>query len=576
MKLDNLSFFLLINSGVNVIIVVHERNDIMTNKELANLMYPSVTKTISDYENIYPERNIDDKAVVSRFAPSPTGFVHMGSLLASFVSNKAARDTNGIFYLRIEDTDGKRSVENGIEGIINDLKTFNIKIDEGAISDNEEIGNYGPYIQSKRIDIYNTFAKWLVENDYAYPCFCSEEDINEIRNVQENKKDRIGYYGKYARCRNLTNEERAERIKNGEKFVLRLKSTGDFNKKVVINDLVRGNIEYPENDIDHVLIKSDGVPVYHFAHVVDDHLMRTTHVTRGEEWLPSTPLHIELFKKFGFKVPKYCHLGLVMKVDEEGVRRKLSKRKDPEAAVSYYHEKGIPVEAVKLYLMTIANSNFEGWMDSNPGKSIDEFKFDFKKMSKSGSLFDIEKLLNISRNYISRLTAKEVYDATLKWASEFDKEFYEILTKYKDYSINIFNIEREQKKPRKDYEAYSSIKSQVWYMYDELFNGNLEYDFDKINNSEEIKNILNEYIKLYDENDDKDTWFNKIKEVADTLGYASDMKAYKENPDNYKGNVADIATVIRVVLTTSKVTPDLYAIIKLLGKDRIINRFNKF
>ena len=547
----------------------------MTNKELANLMYPSVTKTISDYENIYPERNIDDKAVVSRFAPSPTGFVHMGSLLASFVSNKAARDTNGIFYLRIEDTDGKRSVENGIEGIINDLKTFNIEIDEGAISDNEEIGNYGPYIQSKRIDIYNTFAKWLVENDYAYPCFCSEEDINEIRSVQESKKDRIGYYGKYARCRNLTNEERAERIKNGEKFVLRLKSTGDFNKKVVINDLVRGNIEYPENDIDHVLIKSDGVPVYHFAHIVDDHLMRTTHVTRGEEWLPSTPLHIELFKKFGFKVPKYCHLGLVMKVDEEGVRRKLSKRKDPEAAVSYYHEKGIPVEAVKLYLMTIANSNFEGWMDSNPGKSIDEFKFDFKKMSKSGSLFDIEKLLNISRNYISRLTAKEVYENTLKWASEFDKEFYEILTKYKDYSINIFNIEREQKKPRKDYEAYSSIKSQVWYMYDELFNGNLEYDFDKINNSEEIKNILNEYIKLYDENDDKDTWFNKIKEVADTLGYASDMKAYKENPDNYKGNVADIATVIRVVLTTSRVTPDLYAIMKLLGKDRIINRFNR-
>ena len=547
----------------------------MTNKELANIMYPSVTKTISDYETIYPERNIDDKAVVSRFAPSPTGFVHMGSLLAAFVSNKAARDTDGVFYLRIEDTDGKRSVENGIEGIINDLKSFNIEIDEGAISDNEEIGNYGPYVQSKRIDIYNTFAKWLVENDYAYPCFCSEEDINEIRSVQESKKDRIGYYGKYARCRNLTNEERAERIKNGEKFVLRLKSTGDFNKKVVINDLVRGNIEYPENDIDHVLIKSDGVPVYHFAHIVDDHLMRTTHVTRGEEWLPSTPLHIELFKKFGFKVPKYCHLGLVMKVDEEGVRRKLSKRKDPEAAVSYYHEKGIPVEAVKLYLMTIANSNFEGWMDSNPGKSIDEFKFDFKKMSKSGSLFDIEKLLNISRNYISRLTAKEVYENTLKWASEFDKEFYEILTKYKDYSINIFNIEREQKKPRKDYEAYSSIKSQVWYMYDELFNGNLEYDFDKINNSEEIKNILNEYIKLYDENDDKDTWFNKMKEVADTLGYASDMKAYKENPDNYKGNVADIATVIRVVLTTSRVTPDLYAIMKLLGKDRIINRFNR-
>ncbi len=545
----------------------------MTNKELANIMYPDVSKTIEDYEKMYPKRNLDDKAVVTRFAPSPTGFVHMGSLLAAFVSRKATKDTNGVFYLRIEDTDGKRSVENGIEGIISDLKAFDIKIDEGALSETEEIGEYGPYIQSKRIEIYHTFAKWLVENDYAYPCFCSEEELEEIRTLQEAQKQRIGYYGKYAKYRFVSNEEKAKKIQNGEKFVLRLKSTGDFNKRIVINDLVRGRIEYPENDIDHVLIKSDGVPVYHFAHVVDDHLMHTTHISRGEEWLPSTPLHIELFNKFGFEVPKFCHLGLLMKIDDEGVRRKLSKRKDPEAAVSYYHEKGIPVEAVSLYLMTIANSNFEGWMDANFGKSIDEFKFDYAKMSKSGSLFDVNKLLNISKNYISRLKASDVYDATLNWALDFDKEFYDLLVKYKDYSIAILNIEREQKKPRKDFESYSSIKSYIWYMYDELFT-NLNYEWQNITDKDEIKKILNIYLNKYDINDDKDTWFNKMKEVCDELGYASDMKKYKENPNDYKGNVADISNVLRVALTTKAMTPDLYEIMKLLGKEKMEKRFN--
>lgn len=549
----------------------------MTNKDLADLMFPNVEHDIDYYENLYPERNLPEGAVVSRFAPSPTGFVHMGSLLAAFIESKVPRETNGVFYLRIEDTDGKRSVENGVQGIIDDLNNFEIKIDEGVVSETEQIGNYGPYIQSERKEIYHTYAKYLVEEGLAYPCFCSQEEIDEIRSVQELNKERIGYYGSYAKCRFLTNEERAERIKNGEPYILRLKSPGDFNKKVVLNDLVRGRIEFPENDLDIVLIKSDGLPLYHFAHAIDDHLMRTTHVLRGEEWISSTPVHLQLFDVLGFKAPKYAHLGVVMKVDEDGTRRKLSKRKDPEAAVSFYHEQGIPVEAVKLYLMTIANSNFEGWWDQNPTLGIDDFKFDFKKMSVSGSLFDLEKLLNISRSYISRLKASEVYEKALTWAKEFDLEFASILEKYKNYSIDILNIEREQKKPRKDFESFSSIKKNIWYMYDEYFNGDLTYDFGKIQDKEDIKAILTTYItKYFNEFDDKETWFNKIKELTNELGYCSDMKEYKNNPDAYKGSVADVSTVIRVATTTSCMTPDLYEILRLLGKARIEKRFQKF
>ncbi|MDD3453804.1 MAG: glutamate--tRNA ligase [Bacilli bacterium] len=548
----------------------------MTNKELADIMYPNVNKTIEDYELIYPERNLKEGAVVSRFAPSPTGFVHMGSLLTAFIENKFPKDTEGVFYLRIEDTDQKRSVENGIQGIVNDLNNFNIEISEGVISEDKQIGNYGPYIQSERKEIYETFAKYLVENDLAYPCFCSPEELEEIREVQEKKKERIGYYGRFAVCRNISNEEKAKKIKNKEAYVLRIKSRGDFEKKVPVNDLVRGKIEFPQNDIDHILIKNDGIPVYHFAHVIDDHLMRTTHVLRGEEWMPSTPLHIELFNMFGFKIPKYAHLGLVMKIDEDGSRRKLSKRKDPEAAVSYYHEKGIPVEAVKLYLMTIANSNFESWYDANPGKTIDDFKLDFKKMSVSGSLYDLEKLLNISKNYISKLSALEVYQNLYNWAKEFDLDFMNLIEKYKDFTISVLNIEREQKKPRKDYASYSEIKKQVWYMYDELFfNEELNYEFDKINDINEINKILDIYVKKIDINDDKETWFNKIKETCNELGYASDMKEYKAAPENYKGNVADISNVIRVALTTKAMTPDLYEIMKLFGLKRIEQRFNK-
>lgn len=549
----------------------------MTNKELASIMYPDVTKTIDDYEEIYPERNLKEGAIVSRFAPSPTGFVHMGSLLTAFIERKFPKDTDGVFYLRIEDTDQKRSVENGIQGIIDDLKNFDITIDEGVVSETEEKGNYGPYIQTKRLDIYKTFAKYLVENDYAYPCFCSSEDIEEIRKRQEKNKDRIGYYGRFAKCRYLSNEERAEKIKNGESYVLRLKSTGDFNKKIVVNDCVRGKVEFPENDIDHILIKSDGIPVYHFAHVVDDHLMRTTHVMRGEEWFPSTPLHIELFKKFGFKVPKYAHLGLVMKIDEDGTRRKLSKRKDPEAAVSFYHEKGIPIEAVKLYLTTIANSNFESWYDANKDKTIDDFKLDFKKISASGTLFDLDKMLNISKNYISRLKASEVYEASLKWTLEFDKELYDLLTKYKDYSINLFNIEREQKKPRKDYSCYSDIKNQIWYMYDELFdtkeNVYSNVEIKKYYNSDILFDYINNY---YNSNDTKDEWYEKVKQLATKYGFAANVKDYKENPDDYNGHVGDVCEFIRVAITSLTMTPDLYELLKLLGEDRIKNRFNKF
>jgi len=548
----------------------------MTDRELAELIFPNITKTPEDYEKIYPERNLDEGAVVSRFAPSPTGFVHMGSLLTTLIERKIPDETNGVFFLRIEDTDQKRSVENGIKGIVDDLNNFNIKIDEGAIGEEEEIGNYGPYTQSKRKEIYECYAKDLISKGLAYPCFCSAEELDETRNLQELNKERIGYYGSFAKCRNLTNEERAERIKNGEAYIIRLKSPGNYENKVIFNDLVRGKIIFPENDLDVVLIKSDGLPIYHFAHAVDDHLMRTTHVLRGEEWLSSVPVHIQLFQILGFELPQYAHLGLVMKIDEEtGAKRKLSKRKDKEAAVSYYHEQGIPVEAVKLYLMTIGNSNFEEWLNQNPDASINDFKFNFKKMSASGSLFDLEKLINISRNYISRLKAFEVYERALKHSAEFDKEFNELLVKYKDYCINMFNIEREQKKPRKDYAMFSEIKGYTWYMFDELFTGDIEYEFQTINDLDEVKNILKLYLdKYYNEEDDEQTWFERLKDLSEELGYAREVKEYKENPDKFKGHVGDVSMVLRVALSSKSMTPNLYQIMKLFGKERLVKRFN--
>lgn len=550
----------------------------MTNKELANLIFPNITKSIEDYENLYPKRNLDEKAVVTRFAPSPTGFVHLGSLFSSFVARKVATQTNGVCFLRIEDTDQVRLVENSVTEIIRDLKDYHIEFDEGMTSETEEKGSYGPYIQSKRKDIYQTFAKHLIEEGLAYPCFLTEAELAEIREVQEASKERIGCYGKYAKYRDLPNEMVTEKINNGEPYIIRLKSPGNFDKKVAVNDLIRGKIEFPENDLDIVIIKKDGLPTYHFAHLVDDYLMRTTHVIRGDEWVSSLPVHIQLFQVFGFEAPKYAHLSPLMKIDEEtGGKRKLSKRKDPELAVSYYHEAGIPEEAVLLYLMTVANSNFEAWFDANPNASIEEFTFDFKKVSASGALFDLEKLNNISKNYISKLKASEVYDRTLNYAKEFDLEFASILEKYPEYSTSIFNIEREQKKPRKDYATFKDVKNEVWYMYDEYFTGNLNYEFGKVNDKSEIHTILSTYFtKCYNPMDDKETWFNKVKELSNELGYCPDMKEYKANPDAYKGNVADISTVIRVALTSKSQTPDLYEILKLLGVERIQTRISKF
>ena len=543
------------------------------NKILADLIFPNITKTIEDYEKMYPERNLPEGAKVTRYAPSPTGFIHIGALLSSFTANMIAKQSGGLQYLRIEDTDTERTVENGVNVIIEGLKEFGVEFDEGPNSDGTEIGNYGPYVQSQRREIYHAFIKHLIIEGKAYPCFCTKEENDKTREHQTVNKKRIGYYGKYAKCRNISASEAIEKIKNGEEYIIRIKSPGCFDKKIVIEDLIKGRIEMPENDIDIPIMKRDGLPTYHFAHLVDDHLMRTTHITRGDEWLASLPLHIQLFQMFGFKPLKYAHLSPISKNDN-GAVRKISKRKDPEAAMSYYHKEGIPSYAVMLYLATLMNSNFEEWYNQNKEKHYEEFKFEFKKMSKSCPLFDGDKLNNISKIYFSLLKADKIYDDACVYFEKYDKEFYDIFTKDRDFSVNLLNIEREVKKPRKDIASYKDIKKEFNYMYDELFT-NVNYDWQKITDMSDIKEILDAYSEVYDENDDKEAWFNKCKELCDKLGYASDMKAYKENPDAYKGNVADLTTVIRVGLTGRSQTPDLYELLKLLGKDKVKERFNK-
>lgn len=542
----------------------------MDYKKLADLLYPNIDKTIEDYENMYPERNLPEDAIVARFAPSPTGRMHMGNLFASFIPEVFSHQTNGIFILRIEDTDDKRAIENGTELILEDLKAYKYKIDEDPING----GEYGPYIQSKRKDIYAAFGKYLVSIGRAYPCFCSEEEINQIRETQTEKKDRIGYYGKYAKCRNLTYEEIEEKIKNNEPWVLRLKSNGDFNKKIVFKDLIKGTIEIPQNDIDHVLIKSDGIPPYAFAHVVDDHLMRVTHVTRDDSYISSVPYHLEIWDAFGFKAPKYAHILPLNKKEGDTVR-KLSKRKDPEAAVSFYNERGIPEEAVKLYFATLLNSNFEEWYNLNPNSNISDFKFTFDKMSKSGSIFDIDKLINISKTYFSRLKATLLYDKTLEYLNTYDKDFYELLKNNKEYTINVLNIEREVPRPRKDISCYSDVKKEISFMFDELFNidNYKELEIKKFYKSE----ILEDYFKnVYNKEDEKQDWFNKIKEFSVKYNFCPDNKEYKLNPDKYLGNVSDICELIRVMITGKTMSPDLYEILKLLSKESINKRINLF
>lgn len=544
----------------------------MNREELANLIFPGLTKTIADYETLYPKRDLGENAKVTRFAPSPTGFMHIGHFMPCLIDYVLARQSNGVFYLRNEDTDTSRSVEGAVEYIRSVLAAYDLNPDEYEYRDtNETKGSYGPYIQSERKEIYQTFIKHLLLEGKAYPCFLTKEEMDAIREGQARDKRRIGIYGRYAKYRDLPVEEAIERIKKGDAFTIRLKSNGDFNRKFKFNDLVNGEMEFPENDIDIPIMKSkDGLPTYHFAHLVDDYLMHTTHVVRGQEWMSSVPVHYELFQVFGFKMPKYIHIPLILKKDGESIR-KISKRLDPEAKMTYYEEKGYPKFAVIEAIMTIVNSNYEAWREGHPDAHFTEFEFSPKKMSSSGALFDLDKLDNISKNYISRLTKEEVYEGALAWSKKYDDEFASILEKYKEYSMAIYNIEREQKKPRKDYTYYSEIKNKTWYMYDEYFK-DVTYDFG-IFKKEEVKEILNTYItEYYNESDDQETWFSKIKELCTKLNFATDMKAYKVNPENYKGSVVDITNFIRVGLTTLTTTPNLYDIMQILGKERVTKR----
>ena len=545
----------------------------MTRKEYADFLLPNVMHDVEYYESKYPERNLPKDAIVVRVAPSPTGFVHFGTIFQGKVNENLAKNSQGVFMLRIEDTDQKREVENGIEEIMEAFKHFEIVYNEGPISKSEEKGEYGPYIQSQRKDIYQAYIKYMIEQDMAYPSFTTAEELETLRKEQEKRKERIGYYGRYAIDRNLTMEEVIEKVKNKEEYVFRLKSPGHFSNKRVFEDLVKGEVEFPENDIDYILLKSDGLPTYHFAHVIDDHLMHTTHITRGDEWLSSLPLHIQIFEMLKFPIPKFAHIAPIMK-EENGKRRKISKRKDPEANVFEFKKRGFPIVAVKEYLMTVANSNFEEWSSENPDKDMDEFIITFDKMNVSGALFDMEKLLNLSKNYLSTLTAEEVYENLLLWAKEFDPDFATLITEEKERTIKTLDIERNTAKPRKDFALYSEIKDNVWYMYESLFK-DVTYDWQKITDIEEIKKILQVYMtKYYDMNDDNDAWFDKVKQLCEELGYAANMKDYKKNPEQYKGNVADVSTVIRVAVTSSSQTPNLCDILKILGKEEIERRIN--
>ena len=546
----------------------------MDNKELANLIFPDA-KDYTYYEEKYPSRNLPEGAEVLRVAPSPTGFIHVGGLFQGIVARKMADQTKGVFYVRIEDTDQKREVENGAQEIVQAFEDYDLVPDETVNLDGTDRGAYGPYVQSKRKDIYQSYAKKLLEEGKAYPCFCSSEELETIRENQTKAQERTGYYGKWAKCRNMPIDMAAERIKSGAPFIVRLKSPGNPEKKIKHKDIIKGNIDFPENDQDIVIIKSDGLPTYHFAHAVDDHLMGTTIVTRSDEWVSSIPLHLQLFAMLGFKTPKYAHTAPLMKQDGDS-KRKLSKRKDPEAAVSYYTEEGIPKESVKEYLLNIANSNFEGWRKGNKTADLSEFVFDLRKMGVSGALFDMVKLLDVSKGVISRFSGEEVLNRVLSWSEKFDKELYDLIVKDKEYALKVFSIERGNEKPRKDIAKWSEVKNAICYMYKEEFDKVTDFEYQKITDKEEIKKIVAEYISnYYDASDDKQTWFDKMKDLAEKLGYSREVKEYKQNPDKYKGHVGDISTVIRVSLTGRANTPDLYEIMNVLGEDVVKERLSR-
>lgn len=547
----------------------------MTEKErieLANLLFPNLEHDREYYENKYPKRKLPENAMVTRYAPSPTGSVHLGNLLSAFADMVYARQSGGSFYLRIEDTDQKRMIEGGIENITSVLHDFDILPNEGYSFG----GEYDPYIQSERTEIYQTYIKDLIIKGYAYPCFMTEEEIQNIREEQEVNKTKIGIYGVYAVDRDLSLDEVKENINNNKEYVIRLKSNGDPNKEIEIVDCIKGKMKFPEHNVDTVLLKKDGTPTYHFAHAIDDHLMHTTHVIRGDEWVSSLPLHYQLFQILDFEPVKYAHIApITIKDAETGNIRKISKRKDPWFGVKYYEENGIPIEALHLYLATITNTNFEEWYLNNSDKDISNFEFSFDKQAIGGTSFDEAKLVNLCKTYFSRKSGEEVYNETLEWAKKHDTEYAKLLEDNKNDMIKFFSIEKDGPRPRKDISKYSEVREEFSYAIDSLFEKEQykKYDGDKKYDVNLVIDYVNNYLNL---DLDNETWFNEIKEYAEKNGYAASPKEYKATPDKYKGHVGDVCEAIRVMLTGRLKSPDLYSIMKILGKERILKRIEMY
>ena len=539
----------------------------MDYQALAELLFPDVTETPESLEEKYPPRQLPEGAVVTRMAPSPTGFVHLGNLVQGLTAERMANQSGGVLFLRVEDTDAKREVPGAVEVLIDTLKHYGIHFDEGATMDGDN-GAYGPYRQRQRADIYHVYAKKLVTEGMAYPCFCTEEQLAAMREQQEANKETTGYYGKYAMWRDRPMEDIQAQLDAGMPWVLRFRSTGSIENQFKFDDLVKGKLTITENDIDHVLLKSDGIPTYHFAHAVDDHLMRTTHVVRGDEWLPTLPFHIQLFKALGFKLPKYVHIGPLMKMDGTS-KRKLSKRKDPELALTYYKAEGFPVEAVYEYIMTLLNSNFEDWRRANPDAPADTFKFSPKKLNPAGSLFDYAKLTDVSKNVISRMDAEKVYALLTEWAQEFDPDFGAKLTADPDYAKRILAIGRGGKKPRKDLAVWKDAKPYMGFFYDEYLQ---QPEFDARFDKTVIVDVLNRFLNSYNPADDSGTWFDKVKGITTDIGFTTDMKAYKANPDAFAGTVTDVSTMIRLAVTGQVNSPDLYTVMQILGQERTLQR----
>lgn len=541
-------------------------------QQLANAMFPDVVRTPEELEMQYPPRPLAEGACVTRIAPSPTGYLHLGVFFTAMINRLTAGATDGVFYFRLEDTDKKREVEGGADDILRGFNTYGLAIDEGFTAPGTVVGDYAPYQQSQRVDIYHVYVKRLVEQGLAYPCFCSEEDRAQARQEQERQKCRTGYYGVFAKCRDITAKDALARIQAGQSYVVRLRSPGDESHRITFTDLIKGKIEMPENDEDIVLLKSDGVPTYHFAHAVDDHLMRTTHVIRGDEWISSVPKHLQLFRILGFKPPKYAHVSPIMK-EENGGKRKLSKRKDPEAAMHFYAQQGYPADSVLEYLFTIANSDFEDWRRCNPDADRMSFPFRLKKMSVSGALFDIDKLNDVSKNVISRMSAQAVTDAVLDWSREYAPAFYEKLNADRAFAQGIFAIDRDNPKPRKDMAKWSDAPAYAAYFFDDGFDNG--WELPEHLTACDAAAILTAYKGVYDPAADKQAWFDTLKALCPTLGFCPEVKEYKKNPDGYKGHVGDVSTVVRLAVTGRRNTPDLCAIMQLLGKQRVMQRIDR-